>query len=274
VSHLDLTQSEPAMNPTRLAAAVAIAAAGLLLFGCNAGTPAKSSWHAAPAPSASAGGGGGGDPGVLVSAQASAGANGVHTTTGGEAVALTFDDGPDPTYTPQILALLRRYQVKATFCLVGMRVQEYPQLVRDIVADGHTLCNHTWKHDMHLGTRDEAAIRADLQRTSDAIHAAAPDAPIRYFRHPGGNFTPRAVGVAQSMGMASIGWQVDTMDWNINKYPAGPTMRDHVISVLRTQLKPGAIVLSHDAGGNRAGTIAAYEVLLPELTQNYKLTAL
>ena len=68
-------------------------------------------------------------------------------------VALTFDDGPDPTYTPQVLALLRPYRVKATFCVVGENAQAHPDLVRQIVADGHTLCNHSWHHDVLLGTR-------------------------------------------------------------------------------------------------------------------------
>jgi peptidoglycan/xylan/chitin deacetylase (PgdA/CDA1 family) len=264
------------MNRIRIATAVAVLATGLFLLGCGAGDPVATSWHAAPAQSGGAGGGEAVDA-TLVSSKpssSSSGVPGVLTTTGSEAVALTFDDGPDPTYTPQMLAMLRKNQVKATFCLVGVQVQQFPQLVRDIVADGHTLCNHTWKHDLKLGTRGEDAIRADLQRTSDAITAAAPGAVIKYFRHPGGNFTPRAVSVAAAMGMASIGWEVDTMDWNIAKYPAGPQMRDHVLAALRTHVKPGSIVLAHDAGGDRTGTLAAFDVALPELAGKFALIPL
>ena len=135
-------------------------------------------------------------------------------------------------------------------------------------------CNHTWKHDTKLGTKSEDAIRADMQKTLDAILAAAPGAPIKHFRHPGGMWTPRAVKIAKELGMTSIGWDVDTMDWNTAKYPAGPTMRDHILQVLRSQVKPGSIVLSHDAGGDRSGTMAAYEILIPELAAKYQLVAM
>jgi peptidoglycan-N-acetylglucosamine deacetylase len=281
VSFLDLTHIGAVMSRTRIAAAVAVFAAGLFLLGCGAGDATKASWHAAPAAGA---GGGEAVDGSLVLTQTSAttapappsasGVPGVLTTTGSEAVALTFDDGPDATYTPLVLKMLREHQVKATFCLVGVQVQENPQLVRDIVADGHTLCNHTWKHDMNLGNRSEDAIRTDLQRTTDAILAAAPGAAVKYFRHPGGKFTPRAVAVAAAMGMKSAGWEVDTSDWNVAKYHGGTTMRDHVLSVLRTQVKPGSIVLAHDAGGDRSGTLAAFQAALPELLAKYQLTAL
>jgi peptidoglycan/xylan/chitin deacetylase (PgdA/CDA1 family) len=87
-------------------------------------------------------------------------------------------------------------------------------------------------------------------------------------------WTPRAVKVAKELGMASIGWDVDTSDWNIAKYPAGPAMRDHILQVLRTGVKPGSIVLAHDAGGDRTGTLAAFEIAMPELAAKYKLVAL
>src|SRR4029453_9109275 len=151
------------------------------LAGCNASDEPRAAWNAAPAPSASSaapasgtGGGEGGPPGLPVAARAdSSGIAGVQATTESGAVALTFDDGPDPNYTPKMLALLKKHDVKATFCLVGVQAQQFPQLVRDIVADGHTLCNHTWKHDTKLGTKSEDAIRADIKRTQDAIWAAA-----------------------------------------------------------------------------------------------------
>jgi peptidoglycan/xylan/chitin deacetylase (PgdA/CDA1 family) len=266
------------MNRIRLAATViALAAAGAFLVGCGGGEP-RTTWEAAPA--ASAGGTGGGTAVEGTSALAAAktadqsGVPGVMATTESTGVALTFDDGPDPGYTPKVLEMLRKNNVKATFCLVGVQVQEFPQLVRDIVAEGHTLCNHTWKHDTKLGTRTEDAIRADIQKTQDAIQAAAPGATVKYFRHPGGMWTPKAVKVAKDMGMASIGWDVDTMDWYVAKYGTGAQMRDHILQVLRSNVKPGSIVLSHDAGGDRTGTVAAYEIALPELAAKYKLVAL
>jgi len=190
-------------------------------------------------------------------------------TTGTDKVALTFDDGPDPVQTPKILALLAKYHVKATFCLVGEQVQKHPEVVRQIVADGHTLCNHTWDHSLVIGTQPPEQIQADLHRTSDAIHAAAPGAPIPFFRAPGGNFTEPLVQAAYADGMTSLYWQVDPRDWD---HPAGEdetTHVDKVVDGVQKSVRPGSIVLSHDF--NQPDTITAYERVLPWLTQNFQL---
>jgi len=194
------------------------------------------------------------------------------TKTGTAAVALTFDDGPDPVQTPKLLDLLAEQHVKATFCLVGENVAAHPELVRRIAAEGHTLCNHTWEHSLTLGKEKPAAIRADLQRTNDAIHAAAPDAEIKYLRAPGGNFTPDFVKVAAELGMASIYWQVDPRDWD---HPAGESDAAHLAKVLaavKNHVHKGSIVLSHDFG--QPDTITAYQTLIPWLKHRYKLIAL
>ncbi|MDM4777939.1 polysaccharide deacetylase family protein, partial [Micromonospora sp. b486] len=128
-------------------------------------------------------------------------------------VALTFDDGPDPRWTPQVLALLAQYGVKATFCVVGENVEAHPDLVRSIVAEGHTLCNHSWNHDVRLGKRSPAMIRADLLRTSDAILAVAPDARIEYYRQPGGAWTPSVMSACADMNLTPLHWNVDPSDW-------------------------------------------------------------
>ncbi|MFU8875240.1 polysaccharide deacetylase family protein [Micromonospora sp. SL4-19] len=189
------------------------------------------------------------------------------TTTGSSRIALTFDDGPDPQYTPQVLALLRNYGVKATFCVVGENVQSHPELVQAIVAEGHTLCNHSWDHDESLGQRSSATIRADLLRTNEAIRAAVPGAPIAYFRQPGGNWTQPVVSVCRGLGMAPLHWAVDPSDWQA----PGAT---RITSVVMNETGPGSIVLMHDAGGDRAGTVEALRRLLPELMARYQLEAL
>ncbi|MFJ8580476.1 polysaccharide deacetylase family protein [Micromonospora sp. NPDC093277] len=189
------------------------------------------------------------------------------TSTGSSRVALTFDDGPDPQYTPQVLALLKQYSVKATFCLVGENVQSYPELVRDIVADGHTLCNHSWNHDENLGQRSSDTIRDDLRRTSEAIRSAVPNARIAYFRQPGGNWTAPVVSVCKDLGMAPLHWAVDPSDWQM---PGAA----QIMTVVTTETGPGSIVLMHDAGGDRSGTVKALQSLLPELMSRYQLEAL
>ncbi|GID96042.1 hypothetical protein Adi01nite_54540 [Amorphoplanes digitatis] len=192
--------------------------------------------------------------------------------TGDAGVALSFDDGPDPVQTPRMLDLLRRHGVKATFCLVGRNAAAHPDLVRRIVAEGHTLCNHTWRHSLTLGKRKAAVIEADLRRTNDAIRAAAPGAQIRYVRAPGGNFTGAFVAAGARLGMKSIYWQVDPRDWEHPGGESGAAHRAKVVRSVKKHVHKGAIVLSHDYG--QPETIAAYEQLLPWLKGRYRLVAL
>ncbi|BFU46839.1 polysaccharide deacetylase family protein [Krasilnikovia sp. MM14-A1004] len=194
------------------------------------------------------------------------------TSTGTAAVALTFDDGPDPAQTPKLLDLLAKYHVKATFCLVGQNVAAHPGLVRRIAAEGHTLCNHTWRHSLTLGKQSPAAIRADLQRTNDAIHRAAPGAPIRFMRAPGGNFTPAFVSVAADLGMASIYWSVDPRDWDHPSGESDAAHRARVTHAVQRHTGRGGIVLSHDYA--QPDTIAAYRNLIPWLKSRFRLIAL
>jgi peptidoglycan/xylan/chitin deacetylase (PgdA/CDA1 family) len=226
----------------------------------------------APAPLKPAAGGpvAGGPPAAGLPATAIFTAGVIAKTTSTDAVALTFDDGPD-NQTMAILNLLRSYGVKATFCLIGSNVREHPELVQAIVRDGHSLCNHTWIHDLDLGQRSAEEIRSDLQRTNDEIHKAVPGVAINYFRHPGGNWTPTAVTVAQEMGMTSIDWDTDPFDWDTTDYGVGPTMINHIVDTVKQGVQPGSIVLSHDGGGDRTSTVAAYETLLPYLLQERHL---
>jgi peptidoglycan/xylan/chitin deacetylase (PgdA/CDA1 family) len=192
--------------------------------------------------------------------------------SGTSGVALTFDDGPDPVQTPRILDLLAANHVKATFCLVGENVAAHPDLVARIVAEGHTVCDHSWNHSLTLGHEKPAAIRADLERTNAAILKAAPGAQIKYMRAPGGNFTPAFVKVIHELGMKPIYWSVDPRDWD---HPSGESPAAHhtkVVSIIRRHVRPGSIVLSHDYG--QPETITAYESLLPWLRRHFRLIAL
>jgi peptidoglycan/xylan/chitin deacetylase (PgdA/CDA1 family) len=189
--------------------------------------------------------------------------------TGTAVVALTFDDGPDPEQTPKILELLAKHQVKATFCLVGDQVRRHPDIVRQIAAAGHTLCNHTWKHSFTIGKDKPAKIRDDIRRTNDAIRAAVPDAKIPFFRAPGGNFTDRLVKIAYADGMTSLYWEVDPRDW---EYPEKEDDAAHINKIIKTVqegVRPGSIVLSHDF--NQPNTIKAYDELLPWLSERFEL---
>jgi peptidoglycan/xylan/chitin deacetylase (PgdA/CDA1 family) len=192
---------------------------------------------------------------------------GAKRSTGTSSVALTFDDGPDPTWTPQMLELLKLEGIKATFCVVGAHVRAYPQLVARIVRDGHTLCNHSWQHDLKLGEKTPAEITADLARTSAEIRKAVPGARIPYYRQPGGKWTAGIVSTAKGMGMTPLGWAVDPADWS---KPGAQAIVDRVTQ----HTYPGSIVLMHDGGGDRTETLAACRTLFPWLKQHFKLTQL
>lgn len=196
-----------------------------------------------------------------------AGPHGTRRTTGDAYVALTFDDGPDPQWTPEVLQLLRKHDVKATFCVVGQLARAYPELVREIAADGHTMCNHSWSHDMALGSRPVREIRADLERTTSAIRAAVPGARVSYYRQPGGAWTERVVEVAEQLGMSSLHWEVDPQDWA--RPGAGA-----IAKVVSGATAEGAIVLLHDGGGERHGTVQALRRFLPDLAGRLSLDAL
>jgi peptidoglycan-N-acetylglucosamine deacetylase len=196
------------------------------------------------------------------------------SVTGDTTVALTFDDGPDPDTTPRLLALLRQYHVKATFCLIGYRARDYPDLVRQIVADGHTLCNHSWQHLTNLGSAYDATYQTnDLTHTNQVMQSASPGARVPWFRAPGGNFTSGLVSVATSLNMGSLYWSVDPRDWDNATYGTGASMRNHIVSVVESQVRPGSIILSHDRK-EHPDTIPAYEILLPWLLARYQLVAL
>ncbi|MFV2017397.1 polysaccharide deacetylase family protein [Micromonospora sp. LOL_023] len=187
--------------------------------------------------------------------------------TGNRQVAITFDDGPHPQWTPLILDELRTAGVKATFCLVGAQVRRYPALVTRIVREGHTLCNHSWGHELDLGLLPEAEIRANLLRTTKEIHRVVPGAPVEHFRHPAGAWTPAAVAVADELGMVSLDWDVDPRDWD------KPT-KDQLIEHIQTESRLGSVILLHDGGGDRSATVAALPTILQELRQRYGIMPL
>ncbi|MFI7609123.1 polysaccharide deacetylase family protein [Micromonospora sp. NPDC049366] len=192
---------------------------------------------------------------------------GLRRTTGVRPVALTFDDGPSPTWTPKVLDQLRAARVKATFCLVGREAQRHPDLVRRIVREGHQLCNHSWRHNLDLGRLPVAEIRADLARTNKAIRAAAPGAPITFYRQPGGQWTPEVVAVAKELGMRALHWSVDPQDW---AKPPAKTISKRVVAAVR----PGSIVLLHDGGGDRAATLAACPGVIADLKRRFGVAPL
>ncbi|GAA4913085.1 peptidoglycan/xylan/chitin deacetylase (PgdA/CDA1 family) [Stackebrandtia albiflava] len=208
------------------------------------------------------------EPVAVVPDESWSGPSGSMAVTGSDAVALTFDDGPSPAWTPHVLNTLRDWQVKATFCVVGTEVRANPELVKAIVADGHTLCNHSWHHETRLGHESATKIRRNLERTNDAIRDIVPDAYIGYYRQPGGQWTERVVRIAMEMGMVPLHWSVDPSDWDKS------TRSSHIERNVLGHTSAGSIILMHDGGGDRRRTSDALGPILSELTSRFRLIAL
>lgn len=173
-------------------------------------------------------------------------------------MALTIDDGPSPQWTPRVLDLLARYHVHATFCLIGEQVREYPELVRRIVEEGHTLCDHTWDHDELLPQKSAGTVEGEIRSAYDAIVEASGGVKPTYYRAPGGNWSPEMIEDARDLGMVCLNWSVDPVDWS---RPG----TDKIVSVVLKNTAPGDVVLMHDGGGDRSQSLDALDVILPTL---------
>jgi peptidoglycan/xylan/chitin deacetylase (PgdA/CDA1 family) len=170
-------------------------------------------------------------------------------------VALTFDDGPSP-WTPGILAVLRRHRIRATFCMLGDEAQRYPAYAREVVLDGHQLCNHSRDHADLAGLPAPQA-RREVVAAERQIRDAAGVAP-QLFRFPYGSASRTARRVVQGYGLRALSWDVDPKDWT---RPPARTIAGRVVR----QVRPGSVVLLHDGGGDRSHTAAALDVIITQL---------
>jgi peptidoglycan/xylan/chitin deacetylase (PgdA/CDA1 family) len=153
-------------------------------------------------------------------------------------VAMTFDDGPHPQNTPRLLDMLRARNIKATFYVIGRSVDNYPQIVRRIVAEGHEIGNHTYTH-RNLTKLGDSEVRNELVRTRDAIAKASGVQP-RTMRPPYGALLQRQRGlIHEDFGYPTVLWSVDPRDWQ----RPGPSV---VTSRILTNSHNGAIILAHD----------------------------
>ncbi|MFK0044274.1 polysaccharide deacetylase family protein [Streptomyces sp. NPDC090741] len=252
--------SNPARRRRRRAgSAVTAAVLGLL---AAAGTPAL----------AATDGSAGQSSGISGSARGAHGANplpmGISRLAQGSGrnVAITIDDGPDPRWTPQVLQVLRKNHVKATFCMIGTKAQKYPDLARAVAADGHQLCDHSVDHDVTMDHKPVAYQRQQILDGKAMIEQAVPGVAVTYYRAPGGAFTPDSRAIAVAGGMRPLGWSVDPKDWSRPGLPA-------IVAAVEEKLPRQPTVLFHDGGGDRSETVAALKEYLPWLTaQGYSFT--
>ena len=170
-------------------------------------------------------------------------------------VALTFDDGPDTKYTPEILDLLGQYGVKATFFLKGTNLSGQEWVVTRIVREGHLVANHSYSHpDFRKLTTEQ--IVAEVQKTEGLLEKIT-GRKTALLRPPYGEMTMAGLDRLVNAGYAMINWSVDSKDWRADQ-------ADQILANVLSQVKPGSIILMHSAGGNGQDLTPTVEVL-PEL---------
>ncbi|MCT7979325.1 polysaccharide deacetylase family protein [Laspinema sp. D6] len=182
-----------------------------------------------------------------------------------KAIALTFDDGPWPIYTEQVLDILKENDIKATFFLIGQHLKNHPAIAQKVVEAGHALGNHTWSHHYHNVPREIAA--REIEDTAALIYEVT-GFKTKWFRPPGGVLTNGLNDYAHSQNYAVAMWSSDARESFFSSSGA------LVNNVLRSA-KPGGIVLLHDGGGDRSATVQALPTIISKLKeQGYKFVTL
>lgn len=174
-------------------------------------------------------------------------------------IALTFDDGPDAAETREILELLKQYNARATFFVIGNRVERFPQLIKEEIAAGHEIANHTYDHTYFNGQRNSSFIQQELHKASDAIYKVTGIRPT-LFRPPGGYYNEVMVNTIRQAGYQLIlwSWHQDTEDWK-----APPVSK--IVNKVLNNARNGDIVLFHDHVEGKSSTPAALRQIMPEL---------
>lgn len=165
-------------------------------------------------------------------------------------LALTFDDGPHPKVTPQILDLLKKHNAKATFFCIGQHAEKYPEILKRILEEGHEVGNHSYSHKNTFPLFGESQIKKELQQT-DAILKQE----NKLFRPPFGVTNPTIAKVIKETGHLVIGWNVRSFD-TVTKDPQ--TIAKRVLK----KIKPGSIILMHDT---QPQSLEALKIMLPKL---------
>ncbi|SFT21814.1 polysaccharide deacetylase family protein [Paenibacillus sp. BC26] len=176
-------------------------------------------------------------------------------------IALTFDDGPYPEMTNDILDLLKLYNAKATFFVLGYRVKQFPELIKREIAEGHEVANHTYSHAFLTKGTALATIQNEIKQTEDSLIELTGKKP-HLFRPPGGFYSDQTIQVARKLGYTTVlwSWHQDTADWR------SPGVNYIVRKVLKNA-RNGDIVLLHDYIPGSIHTVKALRIILPELAR-------
>jgi peptidoglycan-N-acetylglucosamine deacetylase len=178
-------------------------------------------------------------------------------SSGAKTVALTFDDGPWPGSTEAILKILKKYGVKATFFEIGRQARQRPSIARKVADAGMEMGNHSETHPLNLGHLSASGVSKQITEAQHDITKASGKAP-KFFRPPGGNTTSKMYPVLSKLHLGWVQWDIDTDDW---KRPSV----SKIVSRVTHNIRPGAVVLMHDGGGDRSNTVKALPKIIEKL---------
>ncbi len=174
-------------------------------------------------------------------------------------VALTFDDGPDSKYTAEILDVLKKYKIKATFFLMGKNMERYPKLVQRINDEGHAIGNHSYDHPDLRKLSKDIAFQNQIAQTQEIFQRILGFEPT-IFRPPYGAVTDEQIQFFAQEGLKTINWSIDTFDWDTKQNSA-----EEILSKVTTYMHEGAIILMHSGGGNRSNTVKSLSLIIQRL---------
>lgn len=166
-------------------------------------------------------------------------------------VAITFDDGPNPNFTPEILKLLQTYNAKATFFYIGKQVEKHPELIKSIIEQGHTIGNHSYTHSKFFDFYGKQRVIEEVQKT-DAVVLAITGKKTTLFRPPYGVTNPAIAKAIKQTNHKVIGWNIRSLD-------TLKTNEDAILKRITKNIKPGSVILLHDT---QAITVSVLEQLL------------
>lgn len=172
-------------------------------------------------------------------------------------VALTFDDGPSE-FTPQVLDILKQYDITASFCMLGVMVDEYPDMARRVVEEGHQVCNHSYSHARSTNVGPKQGIVDEIEKTNETFKRVLDVDVVNWYRAPEGVFSGNVPDAMADTDMMAMFWGVDSWDW---QRPGANGIVENVMD----QVGPESILLFHDGGGDRSQTVAALPVIIERL---------
>ncbi len=171
----------------------------------------------------------------------------------------TFDDGPHPIYTPQVLAILKENNIKAIFFCIGKNVEKYPEIARQIIAEGHQIGNHSFNHDISGTFADSKKYIIEITSTNDIIEHVTGVKPI-YFRPPFGVTNPSIAKAIVKSGMQLMAWNLRTFD-TVTKDAST------IVKKIQSSIKPSSIILMHDTNLQCVEALGLFSPLYEKVRQ-------